>query len=145
MIQAKPKECSNCKKVTVLWKSNPKLCLTCSNLLKTKGNISSPKPPSKSLGKVSKGKIKSVSDKMLTSLKEYRKVRDKYMAEHTICEHPNCSEPSTETHHQKGRIGDLLTNPLYFKARCHRCHVWAELHPLEAKELGLSLSRLDTK
>jgi hypothetical protein len=142
MIQAKPKECSNCKKVTVLWKSNPKLCLTCSNLLKTKGNISSPKPPSPSLGKVSKGKIKSVSDKMLDSLKEYRKVRDVYMDEHTICEHPECSSPSTELHHKKGRVGQLLTNNKYFCALCHSHHEWVEKNPILAKELGLSMDRL---
>jgi hypothetical protein len=145
MIQAKPKECSNCKKITVLWKSNPKLCKECSTYLKSQGNISSPKQRSPIISKVSKGKIKSVSDKMLVSLREYRLVRDVYMDEHTICEHPECSSPSTELHHQCGRIGELLTNPLYFKALCHSCHVWTELNPLEAKEIGLSLSRLENK
>ena len=142
MIQAKPKECSNCKKITVLWKSNPKLCKTCSTLLKSQGNISSPKQRSQIIGKVSKGKIKSVSDKMLVSLREYRLVRDVYMDEHTICEHPECSSPSTELHHKKGRVGNLLTDSRYFCALCHSHHEWAEKNPILAKELGLSMDRL---
>jgi hypothetical protein len=142
MIQAKPKECSNCKKITVLWKSNPKLCKDCSTLLKSQGNISSPKQRSTDIGKLSKGKIKSVSDKMLVSLKEYRLVRDVYMADHTICEHPECSSPSTELHHKKGRIGNLLTDSRYFCALCHDHHEWAEKNPILAKELGLSMDRL---
>ena len=142
MIRAKPKECSNCKKITVLWKSNPKLCKDCSTLLKSQGNISSPKQRSPAIGKVSKGKIKSVSDKMLLSLREYRKVRDAYMAEHTICEHPECSSPSTELHHKKGRIGSLLTDSRYFCALCHDHHEWSEKNPILAKELGLSMDRL---
>ena len=143
MIQAKPKECSNCKKITVLWVSNPRLCKTCSTYLKSKGILdSSPKQRSLVLSKVSSGKIKSVSDKMLVSLREYRKVRDVYMDEHTICEHPECSSPSTELHHKKGRIGKLLTDSRYFCALCHDHHEWSEKNPILAKELGLSVDRL---
>jgi hypothetical protein len=142
MIQAKPKECSNCKKITVLWTSNPKLCKICSTYLKSQGNISSPKQRSTIIGKVSSGKIKSVSDKMLVSLREYRLVRDLYMDEYTICEHPECSSPSTELHHKKGRIGNLLTDSRYFCALCHDHHEWSEKNPILAKELGLSMDRL---
>lgn len=142
MIQAKPKTCSSCNELTILWKSNPKLCKQCYHVLKSKGDISSSKPTSPSLGKVSKGSIKSVSDKMLISLREYRKVRDVYMNDHTICEHPECSSPSTELHHKKGRVGKLLTDSRYFCALCHDHHEWAEKNPILAKELGLSVDRL---
>ncbi len=143
MIQAKPKECSNCKKITVLWKSNPKLCLTCSTYLSSQGILdSSPKQRSPTEPILSKVKIKSVSDKRLLELRDYRIVRDAYMRDHKICEHPECSNPSTELHHSKGRIGKLLTDPLYFKALCHSCHVWTELNVIEAKKIGLSIDRL---
>jgi hypothetical protein len=100
----------------------------------------------RSLGEpiVSKVKIKSVSDKRLLALKEYRVVRDAYMRDHKICEHPECNSPSTELHHSKGRIGKLLTDPLYFKALCHSCHFFIEQNPILAKELGLSVDRLSS-
>jgi hypothetical protein len=132
----KLKECSRCKKMIVLWKSSPKLCKSCWLQIKPCKQRSPVEPI------VSKPKIKSVSERRLLALKEYRVVRDAYMRDHKICEHPECSSPSTELHHSKGRIGKLLTNPLYFKALCNSCHFWVEKNPILAKELGLSVDRL---
>lgn len=142
MIQAKPKECSNCKKITVLWRSNPKLCKDCAMSLGKRANLKPSEQRSPSEPIVSKVKIKSVSQGRLLALKEYRVLRDAYMRDHKVCEHPDCNAPSTELHHSKGRIGELLTNPFYFKALCHSCHVWTEKNPILAKELGLSVDRL---
>ena len=122
-----------------LWKSNPKLCKTCAT--------STSKRPILKLSKqrspiVSMVKIKSVSQRRLLALREYRVVRDAYMRDHKVCEHPECNSPSTELHHSKSRIGKLLTEPLYFKALCHAHHEWTEKNPILAKELGLSVDRL---
>jgi len=132
----KLKECSGCKKMIVLWKSNPKLCKSCWL------QMSSSKQPSLVEPMTSKAKIKSVSDKRLLALKEYRIVRDAYMRDHKICEFPECNSPSTELHHKKGRIGNLLTDGRYFCALCHDHHEWSEKNPILAKELGLSVDRL---
>jgi hypothetical protein len=140
----KLKECSQCNQMVYLWKSNPKLCKGCATSQSKRPILSPSKQRSPSEPIVSKVKIKSVSDKRLLALKEYRVVRDAYMRDHKICEHPECSSPSTELHHSKGRIGKLLTDPLYFKALCHAHHEWAEKNPILAKELGLSVDRLSS-
>jgi hypothetical protein len=140
----KLKECSECKEMTYLWKANPKLCKKC--WLK----ISHSKPvkykSDTSVQKTTKSpayRIKSVSDKKLVELKEYRLVRDGYLATHKVCEHPECKNLSEDLHHAKGRVGSLLTDVRYFKALCRRCHRWVEDNPEQAKALGLSLSRLE--
>jgi hypothetical protein len=42
----------------------------------------------------------------------------------------------------KGRSGELLMDSRFFVAVCRNCHEWIENHPVEAKELGYSISRL---
>lgn len=138
----KLKECSKCHQMVYLWKSSPKLCKTCAQSLTKRPILKPSDQRSTSKPIVSKAKINNVSDNRLIELKEYRIVRDAYMRDHKICEHPECNSPSTELHHSKGRTGKLLTNPLYFKALCHSCHSWAEKNPILAKELGLSVDRL---
>lgn len=127
------KICSFCGDLVVLWKANPKACKDC--WAKHKGSYVAPSKPSK--------KIKSISNNRLKDLSEYRYVRDNYLGEHKVCENPNCSNPSEDLHHAKGRVGGLLTDVRYFKALCRRCHRWVEDNPEEAKALGLSLSRLE--
>lgn len=92
---------------------------------------------------VRKVKIKPISDKQSSRLKAYRIARDAYMNVYTTCEFPECNNKSTDLHHGSGRVGDLLTNTKYFVALCRLHHDWVELHPNEAKELGLSFNRLD--
>jgi len=142
MIQAKPKECSNCKMITVLWKSNPKLCLTCSTLLKSKGILdSSPKQRSAVLSKVSSGKIKSVSDKRLLALKDYRIVRDKYMSEHTMCEVEGCNSREVELHHKKPRAYHLCDVSVFMSV-CRACHQKIESSDSWARSKGYKLNHL---
>jgi len=130
--------------MTYLWKANPKLCKKCwlkispSKPIKSKSDISVQKT-----NKSPAYRIKSVSDKKLVELKQYRVVRDEYLATHKVCEHPECSNPSEDLHHAKGRVGSLLTDTRYFKALCRKCHRWVEENPTDAKSMGLSFSRLD--
>lgn len=77
--------------------------------------------------------------------REYAKLRKKFLGENPLCvlavEH-DCTIHATEVHHSKGRIGELLLAVEHFIPVCHNGHVWAESHPIEAKELGISQSRL---
>jgi hypothetical protein len=141
----KLKICSFCNKETILWKANPKACKQCWLQYKAQDSSSNPKEYNISKTKQSPAKrIKSVSDKKLVELREYRIVRDKYLADHKVCQHPDCKNLSEDLHHAKGRVGNLLTDVRYFKALCRRCHRWVEENPEQAKALGLSLSRLGT-
>lgn len=73
--------------------------------------------------------------------REYKKNRRIYLELTPVCE--RClSATSTDVHHRKGRMGDLLVDATYFLAVCRECHKWIEENPIEAKNAGFSLSRL---
>ena len=140
----KLKTCSFCKEDKLLWKSSPKACKTCWAKYKSSESSSSPKPYNLQQKDESVLKrIKSVSDKKLIELAEYRIVRDIYLKDHPICEFYTCDCREVELHHAKGRVGSLLTDIRYFKSLCREHHIFIEKNPVLAKEMGLSLSRLD--
>ena len=85
--------------------------------------------------------IRKVSKKHSANLREYKKLRDKFMSENTEC--TRCGNEATDCHHKKGKIGNDLLDVRYFLALCRQCHSWVEQHPKESKELGYSLNRLD--
>jgi hypothetical protein len=87
--------------------------------------------------------IKKVSDKRKTENKDYTKVRKVFLESLIFCQVKGCKELATEVHHQKGRIGKLLTDISYFLGVCRECHNKIELQPTWAKENGYSLNRLD--
>lgn len=91
--------------------------------------------------KKTQNKIKQVSVKRSQENRLYTAKRALYLAENIKCE---CCKvmPSTEIHHKKGRIGNLLTDTRYFLAVCRQCHTKIELNPEWAKENNYSLSRL---
>jgi hypothetical protein len=141
----KLKECSQCHEMTYLWKSSPRLCKPCalkisSSKPRSSDDSSNPPKPHKS----SPNRIKPVSDKKLLELKEYRKLRDGYLKANPVCEFAGCTSREVTLHHKSGRVGKLLTDSRYFCSLCIKHHSWAEENPLEAKQLGLSLSRLET-
>jgi hypothetical protein len=87
--------------------------------------------------------IKKISDNQKQKLKEYRRVRDCYLAKKCICEFPDCQMASQDLHHGAGKVGKLLTDTKYFKALCRKHHIFVEENPTIAQELGLSFKRLD--
>lgn len=89
--------------------------------------------------------IPKISEKQIERLAKYRKVRDQFMKEHPNCQArlQGCTIKATDTHHSRGKIGDLLTDKRYFKALCRSCHNFLEVHPDIAKEKGFSHSRLE--
>jgi len=88
-------------------------------------------------------KISPVSRKMRVVMDEYSKKRAAFLIVHPYCQAKlqGCTKDSTEVHHKEGR-GEQHNNFSTWLAVCRSCHQWIEMHPLEAKELGLSSSRL---
>jgi len=64
--------------------------------------------------------------------------------------HPNCKAAllgvctgyTQDVHHKGGRIGDDLLDQSMWLPVCRSCHEWIENHLTEAKELGLSISKV---
>lgn len=83
--------------------------------------------------------ILPVSTKQLERQKEYRRVRDIFMATHLKCQcgRVGCNRPSEDLHHVYGRTSTLLTDTRYFKALSRECHAWCHDNPAEARKLGL--------
>lgn len=86
--------------------------------------------------------IRRRSKKRAKQEREYKEVREMYLNMRPWCEVKGCHCEATEIHHMKGRIGELLTNTLWFMAVCRSHHNYIENHPIEAKEQGYSYSRL---
>lgn len=86
-------------------------------------------------------KIRKLSPKRAKQNREYRQKAALYLSVHPVCEACKQNE-ATQIHHKKGRIGELLTDMKYFLAVCESCHRFIELHPVQAKKYGFSLSRL---
>lgn len=73
---------------------------------------------------------------------KYRVARERYLKDNPVCQYPGCNSREVTLHHAKGRCGNLLHDKRYFKALCWPHHQHIELHPKEAKQLGLSLNRI---
>jgi hypothetical protein len=86
--------------------------------------------------------IRPRSKKRATQEREYAKIRKVYLFCHPVCEVIGCGCESTEIHHKKGRVGELLTDERFFLAVCRPHHNYIESHPFEARDAGYSLSRL---
>lgn len=83
------------------------------------------------------------SVKMQKTMDEYTKKRTAFLALHPICQARliDCTRDATDVHHKAGR-GENHNNVSTWLAVCRSCHRWIEEHPVEAKELGLSETRL---
>ena len=107
----KPKKCKQCgEEFTPIYKSTQAMCSPeCfyNSKAKTKKKVKRPNP---------------ISKKRAEQLKEYRKLRDKYLDEHSICEVHDCNNDTTNLHHKSGRTGETLCDTKYFMACCHTCH-----------------------
>ena len=136
MIQAKLKTCAGCNEPKHIWKSDgkDKYCKEC--WYKVQPPKGMPKPTKKP---------KPISDKMSQQLDKYSKKREVFLIINSTCEAKliGCTHVATDIHHKAGRIGQLLLRLSNWLAVCRSCHRWIEENPNEAKELGLSESRLN--
>ena len=74
----------------------------------------------------------------------YSSKRKMFMLAHPMCQAniPGlCTSNSTDIHHVKGRVGELLLDENYWMSVCRACHQWIETHPVEAKKLGYRVSK----
>ena len=127
-MQPKLKNCNGCNQLKPIWKSHgkEKYCKECWYSLD---------PPKK---------IPPVSKKMREIIDEYSKLRTAFLVVHSNCQAKlvGCTGKSTDVHHKAGRGENHLKISTWL-AVCRSCHNWIELNPVEAKELGLSESRLN--
>jgi hypothetical protein len=125
---SKLKMCAGCNQPKHIWKSSGKnkYCKECW--------YSMEKPKS----------ISPVSKKRQVEMDEYSKKRKLFLIANPNCQAKlvGCSGEATDVHHSAGRIGDNYLNISKWKALCRNCHRFVEENPEEAKELGLSESRL---
>lgn len=133
----KLKKCSFCPYVGVMYKSKPLCCKNCAMRLKAQQSVEQP-------AATTKKHIAPFSKKMLAMLAIYRQRRDAFIIAHPICQaRAKCAgSRSTEVHHKKGRVGELLIDETFFLATCHACHVFINENNEQAFALGLSESRL---
>ena len=128
-IQIKLKKCAGCNELKHIWKSHgkEKYCQPCWY------QIDKPKS------------ISPVSKKRQGEMDKYSLLRDAFITAKPRCEAKlvGCTGLSSDVHHSKGRVGDNYLNIGTWIALCRSCHSYVETHPEEAKELGLSKSRLN--
>lgn len=101
------------------------------------------KAPIKPAVPVVRKPIKKVSDKRAAALRVYEKNKAAYFKLQPVCEYPGCDSTNVTLHHAGGRVGSLLTDMDNFRSLCPEHHEFCELHPVEAKNLNLSTSRLN--
>lgn len=53
------------------------------------------------------------------------------------CAFPGCGKRHIDCHHTRGRAGSLLMDERFWLPICRRHHLWIDLNPTEARELGL--------
>jgi len=85
-----------------------------------------------------------VSEKRKIENDEYKILREQFLKEHPYCEcgRDGCRKRSVEVHHSAGRVGKNFLDVSTWKAMSRVCHQWAELNPIEAKEIGVSQNRI---
>jgi hypothetical protein len=74
--------------------------------------------------------------------KEYLKLKKQFLKDHPVCQVKGCTKKACDVHHQKGRLGALLTNMTYFLGVCRGHHKTIEQNPRWSREQGYSVSRL---
>jgi hypothetical protein len=99
--------------------------------------------PKKAVKKLVRKPIKKKSAKRSSQEKDYKKILLEMKAESDLCELkvPGvCTGKMEGLHHQKKRGANYL-NRKYLRRACNACNGWCESHPLEAIEMGLSISK----
>lgn len=87
--------------------------------------------------------IKQVSDKRKIENAKYLVLRIEFLGRPENQKCPITGKPTTDVHHMKGRIGNLLLDTRYWVALSREGHRFVEENPEWAKENGYSLNRLN--
>lgn len=141
-MKAKLKKCDRCGEQKVIWKNHRgnRYCQGCWKLELPKSSQSN-KPTTR------RKPIPQRSPSRLKLELQYSKVRKVFLSSRPVCEAhlSGCTTHSTDVHHKAGRVGKLYLDESKWLAVCRACHSWIETHPKEARELGFSISRLQTE
>lgn len=138
-MKPKPKKCDRCEELKPIWKNSggKRYCRQCwsahSVTSKLKPTVRQRKP------------IPARSSKRSKQETEYSKLRKEFLTKYPMCQAhlPKvCTQISTDVHHMKGRVGDLLLDQTHWLAVCRGCHYYIEMRPEAAKLLGYSKNRL---
>lgn len=94
--------------------------------------------------------IPKQSKKEVERQKKYRPIAKEFKLLNPICKCGRidertgkvCRKATTDVHHTKGKIGELLFDVRWFLPVARVCHNWINDHPDEAEAMGLSFSRL---
>lgn len=161
----KLKQCSVCLQFVPLWKSNPATCKNCmprtpikpkvGDIYKIpytdfKGDpqvgdfrITSITPTNKTRTATKTAKpINKVSSKEKKRQVAYMALRKEFMKQYPECMFKDCHRPSTECHHIRGRVGELLLDTTEWMAVCTEHHHYIHQNDKECRELGYLKSRL---
>ena len=76
--------------------------------------------------------MRKVSLKRAEQLRDYKAVRDVFLADNPYCE--RCNYLASENHHKNGRTGLRLLDVTYFMAVCRTCHQYIHNNPQESRE-----------
>lgn len=81
--------------------------------------------------------MKTISTARAKRLREYAKLKRKFLSEKQRCD--CCKKPnlSLSVHHSRGRIGRLLNMTEFWFAVCQDCHHWIHANPKCARYWGL--------
>ena len=87
--------------------------------------------------------IAKVSDKRKVGQKAYRKIVKEMLAENPNCviKETGCEGKAAGLHHMKKRSPATFLDKRFLIRACNSCHLWVEIHPLEAIKKGYSLSK----
>lgn len=136
----KLKLCSGCNSEKVIWKNHEgnKYCKDCWMKQSYKET-----PPAKNYNR-----IKPISDKKRVEDILYTKLRKDFLEkpENSTCKAKlsGCMgvfKQNLTIHHTKGRGRYYLDSSTWIPL-CLSCHEWVETHPKEAREMGLSGSKI---
>lgn len=87
--------------------------------------------------------IATQSNKRKEEQKEYKKIVKEILSADDRCKLKvpgTCTGKAQGLHHLRKRVGFLL-DKRFLKPACNACNQWVELHPKEAIEKGLALSK----
>lgn len=128
-MKIKKGNCIECKKERNIYAL--KMCAFCYQTHKRKEYYEKTKDKPKK-----KYRINPFSKKKLEQLKTYRKLRDDYMSNNTICEFEGCNNKADDLHHKRPR-SVFLNDVSVFMAVCRSCH--DKIHSKHIKKYLLGL------
>lgn len=142
MIRVKLLHCDGCRKPRVIWKNytnenseRERYCKCCWSAHESEKEAKKP---------TTRKPLRSRSRKRQKLDQEYSTLRKDFLENRPYCEMniPGiCLHHATDVHHKKGRGKYYLVVETWIPG-CRPCHSWVEVHPKEAREMGLSDSKL---